>query len=197
MPSQLRPRLTCPHLARMVGTTLVLAAVVSVVGALAAVVAPAAAAHHRQHLSKVKGSWSNPVGACVAHIIKADPTTGDLLSCSGTSDWTGTWTGSTTWTLTGDVSLTTGGSGRIREVFRGHGPHGRKGKLTFVEHFMLDAAGRIDIKGKIVRSSGGLAGSRGHARWVGTTKADGSGSGTYSGRWHEGRHRKRHRCRDH
>src|SRR5215217_2631113 len=112
-------------------------------------VAPAATAHGG-HASKVRGKWSNPVGACVAHIIKVDPTTGDLLSCSGTSDWTGTWTGSTTWTLTGDVSLTAGGSGGIHEVFRGRAPDGRKGKLTFVEHFALDAAGHIDINGKIV-----------------------------------------------
>jgi hypothetical protein len=69
------------------------------------------------------------------------------------------------------------------------------GKLTFVEHFTLDAAGRIDIKGKIVKSSGALAGSRGHARWVGTTKADGSGSGTYFGRWREDRQHRGHRCR--
>jgi hypothetical protein len=144
-----------------------------------------------------EGHLEQPVGACVAHIIKVDPATGDLLSCSGTSDWTGTWTGSTTWTLTGDVSLTTGGSGRIREVFHGRSPHGRKGKLTFLEHFTLDAAGHIDIKGKIVKSSGALAGSRGRARWIGTANADGSGSGTYSGRWHEGRHHRRHVCRHH
>jgi hypothetical protein len=138
------------------------------------------------HSSKVKGAWSNPVGACVAHIIKVDPATGDLLSCSGTSDWTGTWKGSTKWTLSGDVSLTTGGSGRIHEVFKGRARDGRKGKLIFTEHFTLDAAGHIDITGKIRKSSGGLAGSHGHARWIGTANADGSGSGTYSGRWHHG-----------
>jgi hypothetical protein len=160
----------------------------------AALVAPAASADHRHPLSKVKGEWTNPVGACVAHIIKVDPTTGDLLSCSGTSDWTGTWKGSTKWTLTGDVSLTTGGSGRIDEVFTGRARDGRKGQLTFREHFTLDAAGHIDINGKIAESSGRLAGSHGHARWIGTAKADGSGSGTYSGRWHEGRkrHHKHH-----
>src|SRR4051812_49576144 len=107
----------------------------------AALVAPAASADHRHPLSKVKGEWTNPVGACVAHIIKVDPTTGDLLSCTGTSDWTGTWNGSTTWTLRGDISLTTGGSGRIREVFRGRARDGRNGKLTFVERFTLDASG--------------------------------------------------------
>jgi hypothetical protein len=152
-------------------------------------VAPAASADHGHPLSKVKGKWSNPVGACVAHIIKVDPTTGDLLSCSGTSDWTGTWKGATRWTLTGDVSLTTGGSGRIDEVFKGRARDGRKGSLIFREHFTLDAAGNIDIKGRIVKSSGKLEGSHGRARWVGTATADGSGSGTYSGRWHEGRKR--------
>jgi hypothetical protein len=160
---------------------------VAVLTMLVALVAPAAAADHRPHLSKLKGKWSNPVGACVAHIIKTDPATGDLLGCSGTSDWTGTLNGSTTWTLTGDVSLTTGGSGRIEEVFTGRARDGRKGKLTFREHFTLDATGHIDIKGKIVKSSGSLAGSYGHARWIGTANADGSGTGRYSGRWHEGR----------
>ena len=159
-----------------------------------ALFASAASADHRHHLSKLKGEWSNPVGACVAHIIKVDPTTGDLLSCTGTSDWTGTWKGSTTWKLTGDVSLTAGGSGSIREVFTGHAHDGRKGILTFVEHFTLDAAGNIDIKGKIVKSAGRLAGSHGHARWIGTANADGSGTGSYSGRWHEGgqRHHRHH-----
>src|SRR5204862_2859779 len=106
-------------------------------------IAPVAQAHHG-HSAKVSGDWSNPVGACVAHIIQVDPATGDLLSCSGTSDWTGTWTGSTTWTLTGDISLTAGGSGRIDEVFTGHAADGRAGTLTFVEHFTLDATGHID-----------------------------------------------------
>jgi hypothetical protein len=163
---------------------------VTILTMLVALVAPAAAADHRPQPSKLKGRWSNPVGACVAHIIKTDPATGDLLSCSGTSDWTGTWKGSTTWTLTGDVSLTTGGSGRIDEVFTGRARDGRKGKLRFIEHFTLDTAGNIDIKGKMVKSSGKLAGSNGHARWIGKANADGSGAGTYSGRWHEGGHRK-------
>jgi uncharacterized protein (DUF2147 family) len=161
----------------------------AILASSAALVAPAASADHRHPLSKVKGKWTNPVGACVAHIIKVDPTTGDLLSCSGTSDWTGTWKGSTKWTLTGDVSLTTGGSGRIDEVFKGRARDGRKGRLTFREHFTLDAAGNIDIKGKIVKSSGKLEGSHGGAHWIGTANADGSGNGTYSGRWHEGRKR--------
>ena len=169
-------------------------ATVGIVTCLVAAIVPAASANDHQHLSKVKGEWSNPVGACVAHIIDVDSATGDVLGCSGTSDWTGTWKGSTAWTLTGDISLTTGGSGRIREVFKGRARGGREGKLTFVERFTLDAAGHIDIKGKIVKSSGRLAGSHGKARWIGTANADGSGVGTYSGHWHEGgqRHHRQH-----
>jgi len=163
---------------------------VAILALLVGLFAAPATADRRTHLFKLKGKWSNPVGACVAHIIKTDPATGDLLSCNGTSDWTGTWKGSTTWTLTGDVSLTTGGSGRIVEVFTGRTRDGRKGRLRFVEHFTLDAAGNIDIKGKIVKASGKLAGSYGRARWIGTANADGSGAGTYSGRWHEGGHHK-------
>src|SRR5215210_45139 len=131
---------------------------VVVVALLVGLVGPVASADNRPHLSKLKGKWSNPVGACVAHIIKVDPTSGNLLSCSGTSEWTGTWKGSSKWVLKGDVSLTAGGSGRIDEVFTGRTRSGRKGKLTFVETFTLDATG-IDIRGKIVKSSGGLAGS--------------------------------------
>jgi hypothetical protein len=156
---------------------------------LVAVVAAAASADDRPPMSKVNGKWTNPVGACVAHVLEVDPTTGDLLSCSGTSDWTGTWKGSTKWTLTGRVSLTAGGSGRIDEVFKGRARDGREGKLTFREHFTLDASAEIDIKGKIVKSSGKLEGSHGHARWIGTANPDGSGNGTYSGRWREGRQR--------
>jgi hypothetical protein len=90
--------------------------------------------------------------------------------------------------------LTAGGSGSIREVFTGRAHDGRKGTLTFVEHFTLDTAGNIDIKGKIVKSAGRLAGSHGHARWIGTANADGSGTGSYSGRWNEGgqRHHRHH-----
>jgi hypothetical protein len=152
----------------------------------------AVSAHHHHGSTKVKGHWSDPVGACVAHIISFDPATG-ATKCTGTSDWTGTWRGSTTWTLTGTLDPATGtGSGRIDEVFTGRARDGRKGRLTFVEHITLGAGGSTDIKGRIVGSCGGLAGSAGHARWVGTTNAaDGSGSGTYSGRWHQGTRHKR------
>jgi hypothetical protein len=147
----------------------------------------AAWASDRDHGTRVKGAWTNPVGACVGHIAKTDPATGDVLGCTGTSKWTGTWKGSTTWRLTGRISLTAGGSGRIHEVFTGRARDGRRGTLTFSERFTLAANGDIDITGRIGKSSGRLAHSHGRARWVGTTAADGSGRGTYSGRWREGR----------
>src|SRR3954468_21215691 len=151
--------------------------------------APAASGHGHQ----VRGTWTNPVGACVQHIVEFDPATGDI-TCTGTSEWTGTWSGSTTWTFTGKLDpATCAGSGDIDEVFTGHA--GRKhGKLTFHEHMTLDAAGNIDIRGKIVTGSGQLAGSSGRARWVGTSSAvDGSGEGTYSGQWHPpGQHKHHH-----
>jgi hypothetical protein len=157
--------------------------------ALAATNGYAAAAPHRHHQSKLHGRWTNPVGACVQHIIKFDPATGDV-TCTGTSKWTGTWTGSTKWKLTGNQNLTTGaGSGRIDEVFTGSAGRGRKhrkGKLTFVEKMTL-ADGKISIRGHIVKSSHGLAGSSGHAVWTGTTSVtDGSGKGKYAGRWRQG-----------
>jgi hypothetical protein len=157
---------------------------VTVLGLTALAAAPASANH--VHLTKLTGDWTNPVGACVNTITKFDPATGDVLACTGTSDWTGTWRGSTTWKLHGRVGLTTGGSGHLDEVFTGRSASGHKGKLTFSEHFTIDPSGKIDIKGTIVKGSGRLGGSTGRARWIGTTAADGSGSGTYTGRWHEG-----------
>jgi hypothetical protein len=157
-----------------------------VLTALAALAGAAPVAAGGGHASKVKGHWSNPVGACVAHIISFDPATGDL-KCTGTSKWTGTWKGSTKWTFDGNMDPATGeATGRIDEVFKGKIADGRKGKLTFVEKMTLDPEGNIDIHGHIVDSSGGLAGAHGRARWTGTSSAtDGSGSGPYTGRWHK------------
>jgi hypothetical protein len=167
-------------------------ALLAAVATLALPAAGALADHHHHGTTKLKGAWTNPVGACVQHIISFDSATG-ATKCTGTSAWTGTWNGSTKWTFTGTLSPSTGaGSGRIDEVFAGRAHDGRRGRLTFVEHVTLGAGGATDIKGHIVGSCGGLAGSHGRAHWVGTTSAtDGSGSGRYSGRWQEGNRRKR------
>jgi hypothetical protein len=136
--------------------------------------------------TKIKGHWTNPKGACTDHVISFDPATGDL-ECTGTSKWTGTWKGSTKWTLTGNMDPDSGKtSGRIHEVFKGKIADGRKGKLVFSEKLQLDANGDIDIHGHIVDSSGGLAGAHGKARWTGySSVTDGSGSGPYTGSWHK------------
>jgi hypothetical protein len=173
-----------------VGAILIVAA-----AAALAIATTAALADHHHGSKKVKGTWVNPVGSCVQHIISFDPATGDLV-CTGTSDWTGTWKGSTAWRLTGNQDTGSGAvSGRIAEVFTGRAADGRKGRLTFVEHLELDAEGNIDITGHITHSCGALTGSSGHAHWVGTSSvADGSGHGPYTGRWHEGRSTHRKRC---
>jgi len=176
------------HAARATFVSLAVILALAVVALVALSRAPAASAGPSQ-TSKVTGTWSDPAGACVAHIISFDPSTGDFV-CTGTSHWTGTWTGSTTWTLTGNQSPTTGAvSGRIDEVFKGHVADGTTGALTFVEHITIDPAGNTDIRGSIVDSSGGLAHSQGHARWIGISNPDGSGSGSYFGQWHQGQPR--------
>jgi hypothetical protein len=71
----------------------------------------------------------------------------------------------TTWTLTGNQNPATGeGSGRIDEVFRGRAANGRRGSLTFSEHFELTAAGTIAIYGRITKGSGAFKGSHGTAK---------------------------------
>jgi uncharacterized protein (DUF2147 family) len=156
-----------------------------VLSAAAILAAGASAAAAGKPPAQGKGHWTNPVGACVGHIISNDPVTGDY-KCSGTSSWTGTWKGSTKWTATGNLDAATGAAtGKIHEVFKGKIADGRKGKLVFEETMTLDAKGNIDIRGKIVKSSGGLAGAHGKAHWTGTSSvADGSGAGPYSGSWH-------------
>jgi parallel beta-helix repeat protein len=180
MPAKLRL-----HAAPATLVSLAVILALAIVALVALSGAPAASAGP-SHTSKVRGTWSDPVGACVAHIISFDPKTGDFV-CTGTSHWTGTWTGSTTWTLTGNQSPTTGAvSGRIDEAFKGHLADGTTGTLTFAEHVTIDPDGDTDIRGSIVNSSGGLAYSQGHARWIGNSNPDGSGSGSYSGQWHQG-----------
>jgi hypothetical protein len=164
-----------------------------VVAAVVVAMTATSALAHDHHEAKVKGTWTNPLGACVQHIISFDPATGDLV-CTGTSHWRGTWKGSTTWKVTGNQDASGAASGRIDEVFTGRAADGRKGGLTFVEHFTLDAEGNIDISGHVTHSCGALTGSHGHARWIGTSSAtDGSGEGTYSGGWREG-HSHQKRC---
>ncbi len=178
MPAKLRSHAPATLVSLAVILALAVVALVALSGAPAASAGPS-------NTSKVRGTWTNPVGACVAHIISFDPSTGDFV-CKGTSHWTGTWTGSTAWTLTGNQSPTGAVSGRIDEVFKGHVADGSTGTLTFVEHITIDAAGNTDIRGSIVDSSGGLAHSQGHARWIGISNPDGSGSGSYFGQWHQG-----------
>jgi hypothetical protein len=114
-------------------------------------------AHHGHHgQTKLKGAWTNPVGACVQHIISFDSATG-AIKCTGSSNWKGTWKGSTKWTFTGTLNVSTGaGSGRVDEVFTGRAHDGRRGRLTFVEHITIGSDGATSR----ATSSGAAAVSR-------------------------------------
>ena len=137
-------------------------------------------------LARVHGTWTDPVGACVAHYTSIDAANGNF-TCTGTSVFTGTWVGSTTWTFTAHIDPPTGMiTGTTREIFTGRARQ-RHGTLTLVEKVKLDASGKQVDSAHIVRGTGGLAGSTGHARFVGQSNPDGSATGTYSGRWRPGK----------
>jgi hypothetical protein len=165
------------------------AAALLVVLAVTAATSAASPAHpaKRHPLIRVHGTWTDPVGTCVSHVTSFDPATG-TFTCTGTTVFTGTWVGSTTWTLTGrrDPSSRIV-TGEIHEVFKGHTRGGRRGTLTFVEQLTEDATGKEDTRARIVRGSGGMAGSRGQVHFIGQSNPDNSGSGTYSGLWRLGK----------
>ena len=98
--------------------------------------------------------------------------------------------GPTTWTLKGkfaDPSDPLGSSftAHLTEVFTGRIGR-RHGTLTFAERFWQEAAppsgtGAFQVRGKIIDSSGGLAGSHGSVIWAGRTDTVDAGKGTYVG----------------
>jgi hypothetical protein len=144
--------------------------------------APAVAGgHHRFH--KAHGRWTNPVGSCVDHLQLIG--TGGDFRCTGTSHWTGTFAGDTTWRVRGHQDPATMDiAGRIRERFVGESRRGDHGRLRFVEHFTQSAAGHIVIHGHVVAARRGLKGTRARITWSGSSSAaTGEGSGRYHGRW--------------
>jgi hypothetical protein len=112
-----------------------------------------------------------------------DPLT-DQIHCIGSSSWSGTWTGTTTYTMDGKYNVLTGDStGVIHEVFTGKASDGTSGKLTFTEQLkIVGATSKLHINATIVGASGGFAGSTGKATFDGTDVVL-VGSGTYAGTW--------------
>lgn len=129
---------------------------------------------------QVHSSWQQ--------LINCAPTSYDpftkKLSCGGSTYWKGTWTGITSYRVSGTVDLLTGDAlGTIRETFVGRADDGSVGTLEFRERFWLTGATkRFDLEATIVRSTGGFAGSNGRATFDGTDNLI-TGSGTYAGHW--------------
>jgi hypothetical protein len=145
---------------------------------VALVLAAPASPVHAARPEAVHGTWQTLVPAALTsfHPSTADPTTGTFTAIGSTA-WSGTWTGVTTYTMSGTIDLITNeSSGILDETFTG-----RQGTLSLHEHFTLDAAGHLRITCRIVHGTGDYAGSRGRVVFDGQMIGVVSGSGTYSG----------------
>lgn len=144
--------------------------------------AQAAAAEH------VHGTWQTLVPAALTSFTPSeeDPTTGTFTAV-GSTEWSGTWTGVTTYTVSGTINLVTNeSSGVLQETFTGTtsaAAAGQVGTLSLTERFTLDAAGVLQIRCRIVDGTGPFAGSRGHVDFEGQMLNILEGHGTYSGTW--------------
>jgi hypothetical protein len=129
-------------------------------------------------------------------IVPCAPTSFEVSSnattCIGSTLWTGTWTGVTTYTFDGEIDLITGaGHGTLDETFVGQDDTGRSGTLHLDETVVLVPTGvpdtaAISIDMTITGGTDDFAGARGHAVAVGIANLA-TGGGTFSGRWTCGR----------
>jgi hypothetical protein len=132
----------------------------------------------------VKGSWANPVPP----LITAYDTASGRFSAVGSSVWTGSWNGPTSWTTSGTINLLTGDAkGTLDETFIGRSDDGGTGTLHFTETYTIDGAKTaIYIDARLLSGTGDFTGSRGHVIFVGTELPSGQGEGTYTGIWKRG-----------
>jgi hypothetical protein len=104
------------------------------------------------------------------------------LTGHGTSAWSGSFVGTTTFAGSAVVNLTNGTTrGTLTEVFTGSVAGLGSGTISFREPFFISAGGTLRLEYVITGASGALAGVLGAGVFVGTSAPDGSGSGTYSG----------------
>jgi hypothetical protein len=133
-------------------------------------------------VTKVRGTWEQLVN-CVP--TGYDPSNGHV-HCIGSSEWHGSWEGSTTYDYDGSYDPLTGDStGVTHETFTGRASDGTSGTLTVIDYSTLDGAtGAFRADTDIISGTEGFAGSRGHAVFTGVDNPiTQSGGGTYSGRW--------------
>lgn len=149
-------------------------AAVLVLFAGASVDAPAVAAE------PVAGQWQQVVNCLFTHY---DPTT-HAMGCEGSTLWHGTWSGITHYHVEGTYDLLTGdSSGTLHETFYGYDRAGRRGTMTFSEHYtIVGATSALHIAAQITAATGDFAGARGAATFDGSDNLA-TGSGTYAGEW--------------
>ena len=151
----------------------------AVVAASTATGALAAAAQAAAPVA-LTGTWQSIVN-CVP--LAYNVLTGQI-HCIGSTEWSGTWTGITSYAMDGNYNLITGAAtGTIHEVFNGTGAGGRRGTMTFTEKLTIAAnTGAFRVDATLLSGTGGFTGSTGSATFIGTSNAVAS-SGTYSGTW--------------
>lgn len=154
----------------------------------ASVCATAATAEARS--SSVSGQWVNALPCVPTGPLAADPgldPAATPLECVGSSTWTGTFRGVTTFRVQGIYNLVTGElHGTIDEWFAGSSSDGRRGTLTW--HETIDVVGgALVIEADILRGTGSFGRARGQVRFTGTTLPTTNAYGDYAGRWRPGR----------
>lgn len=133
---------------------------------------------HASRPEAVQGTWQTLVPAALTSFqpSPADPTKGRFTAVGSTA-WQGTWTGVTTYTMSGTLDLISNeSSGTLDETFRD-----ADGTLSLTERFTVDVTGHLHITCRIVRGTGGFSGSRGRVVFDGQMVGVVSGSGTYAG----------------
>jgi hypothetical protein len=147
--------------------------------ALALIVPAAAGAKQRP----VSGTWQNPEALNVSSL---DPISGAYRG-TGTSNWQGTWAGTTTFSTQGVTNVLTGDTrGTVDETFTGATPNGKQGTLHFLEEFTVAPfTGDFHLVAHLQSGTGAFKRSRGGTvTFVGHTDSlTGIGSGTYAGTW--------------
>lgn len=149
---------------------------------IAAVAALAAAPAARATDRPATGTWQQLVNCA----ITGYDLTSKHLTCIGSSLWTGTFSGVTTYTVDATYDLLTGdGHGTIDETFHGRAGD-RHGSLRFLETFTATGATQaMHIDARSVSGTGDLARSRVALVFDGVDNIV-TGHGTYAGRWHSG-----------
>lgn len=151
-----------------------------------AVIALSCPAAQAAGTESVHGSWQTLVPAALTSFSPSpgNPTTG-AFTAVGSTEWFGSWTGVTTYTMSGTIDLLTNEStGVLQETFIGTaGSTSATGTLELTEQYTLDASGWLGIRCRIVSGSGAFAGAHGKVTFAGQMLSIVSGSGTYTGTW--------------